>query len=148
MRTALAERDPEHLRHIVAVKNCDSDSGSHFDNNDGTKKPENRHKVLGYMAIATWYPSYFPKSPVSQLYIASIGSIPGAHVGSALINYARGLAREWGLQVIRLECAGGGKLEALYARQGFRRATAEEAEGYQAEQQLMILPVDGDSSPE
>ncbi|EAW14592.1 putative GNAT family acetyltransferase [Aspergillus clavatus NRRL 1] len=79
--------------------------------------------------------SYVESVPESELYVKFLVTdrkCAGNGVGGLLLDQARKLAREAGVELLRLDCyAGGdGKLIRYYEKQGFVRTTAFEHEGW------------------
>jgi GNAT superfamily N-acetyltransferase len=85
-------------------------------------------RVVGALAVGPT-PSYIPSAGEPEVYVRLLvtdRASAGQNIGGELLEYARTLAREAGISLVRVDCfAGGdGALIRYYEKQGFTRTAA------------------------
>ena len=95
---------------------------------DGLWVAEADGRVVGALAVGDAMP-YVPAATEPELYVRLLvteRASAGQNIGGLLLDHARGLAREAGVSVLRVDCfAGGdGALVRYYESQGFTRDVA------------------------
>ncbi|KAL4963791.1 acyl-CoA N-acyltransferase [Aspergillus stella-maris] len=109
-------------------------------------------KIIGALALGERNP-YVPPVAEPEVYVSLLVTDrewAGRGIGKQLLKHARGVAREAGVSLLRVDCyAGGdGKLVRYYEAQGFERLERVEVQGMWACQVLAerLDGLDGESS--
>ncbi len=105
-------------RRVQQIEGFAADGGLWVAESDG--------RVVGALAVGEAM-SYVPAATEPELYIRLLvtdRAARGGGIGTELLEHARKLARELGVELLRVDCFGGGDgaLIRYYEKQGFTRA--------------------------
>ncbi|KAL4798036.1 acyl-CoA N-acyltransferase [Aspergillus venezuelensis] len=111
----------------------DAENGTSNTDAEEQEQSASPGKIIGALALGDRNP-YVPPVAEPELYVSLLVTDrewAGRGVGNQLLEHARGVARETGVSLLRVDCyAGGdGKLVRYYEAQGFKRLERLEVQG-------------------